>query len=140
MTPLEIYTHQDEVRDNETDLAGVVNNANYFIYMAHTRHKHIHLLGIDFAEMFKSGYMLVVAKAEITYKLPLVAGDQYQVSSKVIVPKPRRMAFEHIITRLNDGKVCATGLITAACVNNETKRPEVPELLIEQLDLTTVRT
>ena len=43
-----------EVRDNELDIQGVVNNANYFIYMAHAR-QYIHEIGLNFAEMAQSG-------------------------------------------------------------------------------------
>ena len=30
-----------EVRDNELDIQGIVNNSNYMIYLAHARHKYI---------------------------------------------------------------------------------------------------
>ena len=43
------YRIEFEVRDNEIDIQGVVNNANYFIYMAHARHKFLsEILKFDF--------------------------------------------------------------------------------------------
>ena len=45
------YRVEFEVRDNEIDIQGVVNNANYFIYMAHARHKFLsEILGNLFCE------------------------------------------------------------------------------------------
>ena len=64
-----------KVRDSEIDLHGIiVNNADYFIYMAHARHKHLKALGIDFAETHSNGYDMVAAEANIKYKTPLKPG------------------------------------------------------------------
>ncbi|MBV8803209.1 MAG: acyl-CoA thioesterase, partial [Gammaproteobacteria bacterium] len=39
------------VRDNEIDMQGIVNNANYFIYFAHARHTFLKEIGVSFAKM-----------------------------------------------------------------------------------------
>ena len=53
------YKIEFEVRDNEVDIQGVVNNANYYIYMAHSRHKFLQdVLKVDFIEMAKANFNL----------------------------------------------------------------------------------
>jgi acyl-CoA thioester hydrolase len=123
----EQYIHEDEVRDNETDLQGIVNNANYFIYMAHTRHKHIKALGIGFADLHNNGYNLVASEANIKYKTPLIAGDKYIVTSKVAPSGKIRLIFEHEILRKSDNRKVAVGTLTATCLSIATGRPKFPD-------------
>ncbi|MCP4179118.1 MAG: acyl-CoA thioesterase [bacterium] len=129
------YDHEDEVRDNETDLQGIVNNSNYFIYMAHTRHKHIKALGIDFADFHNRGYDLVVSEANIKYRTPLVAGDKYLVTSKVVPAGKIRLIFEQEVIRKSDNRKCALGTITATSIFATTGRPKFPDEIIELFNM-----
>jgi len=133
--PTEHFQHDDEVRDNETDSAGIVNNANYYIYMAHCRHKHVKALGIDFGELRRQGYNLVVAEAKIKFKSSLVSGDEYFVTCKVITPQPGRFAFEQDVIRKSDGVLVAKGIISATCILKETGKVEIPKYIKEKLGL-----
>ena len=135
MDPKEVFQREDEVRDNETDSAGIVNNANYYIYMAHCRHKHVKALGIDFAELKRQGYNLVVAEANIKFKNSLVSGDEYRVTCKVITPQPGRFAFEQEVIRKPDNTVAATGIISATCIVEKTGKVEIPEEIKRRLGL-----
>ena len=135
MDPKDIFRHNDEVRDNETDSAGIVNNANYYIYMAHCRHKFVKALGIDFGELRRQGYNLVVAEANIKYKSSLVSGDEYVVTCKVITPQPGRFAFEQEVIRKADNVVAAKGVISAACIVQDTGKVVLPSYIKERLGL-----
>ena len=135
MDPKAVFQREDEVRDNETDSAGIVNNANYYIYMAHCRHKHVKALGIDFAELRRQGYNLVVAEANIKFKNSLVSGDEYWVTCKVITPQPGRFAFEQEVIRKSDNAVAAMGIISATCIVEETGKVEIPEYIKRRLGL-----
>lgn len=73
------YIWESEVRDNEIDVQGIVNNANYFIYMQHARHKHLKSLGLNFEQMHRDGFDLVLVHTEITFKAPLKSGDEFIV-------------------------------------------------------------
>ena len=135
MDPKDVFRHDDEVRDNETDSAGIVNNANYYIYMAHCRHKHVKALGIDFDELKRQGYNLVVAEANIKFKSSLVSGDEYFVTCKVIAPKPGRFAFEQDVVRKSDEVLVAKGIISATCIIQETGKVAIPDYIKERLAL-----
>ena len=123
----EVYTWEGEVRDNETDLQGIVNNANYFIYMAHTRHKHLKMLGVDFAEVAQKGYNLVLVHTDMSFKDSLKSGDRFSVTSKIETKGKIRMAFIQKVIREFDKKVVAEAINTATCIHTQTGRPKFPE-------------
>jgi acyl-CoA thioester hydrolase len=103
--------------------------------MAHCRHKHVKAIGIDFDELKRQGYNLVVAEANIKFKSSLVSGDEYFVTCKVITPKPGRFAFEQNVVRKSDGVVVAKGVISATCIIQETGKVEIPVYIKEKLGL-----
>jgi acyl-CoA thioester hydrolase len=127
----EIYTWEGEVRDNETDLQGIVNNANYFVYMAHTRHKHLKMLGIDFAEVTKRGYNLVLVHTDISFRDSLKSGDLFSVTSKIETQGKVRVAFLQKVIRISDKKVVAEATNTTTCIHAQTGRPRFPEEIRE---------
>ena len=123
----EIYIWESEVKDNETDLQGIVNNSNYFIYMAHTRHKHLKMLGVDFAEVAQQGYNLVLVHTEISFRDSLRSGDLFSVTSKIETKGKVRVVFLQKVIRLSDKKVVAEAKNTTTCIHTQTGRPRFPE-------------
>ncbi len=124
-----IYVHQDEVHDSELDLQGIVNNANYFKYMEHCRHKHIKSLGIDFHDLHKQGYDLLLANAELSFKGSLRSGDQYLVTSRIEYNGKLRFKIYQEVIRKSDNKVIVDAINTATCVEHKTGQPKMPEEL-----------
>ncbi|MBN2689343.1 MAG: acyl-CoA thioesterase [Gammaproteobacteria bacterium] len=133
MTDQQVFIWESEVRDNETDLQGVVNNANYFIYMAHARHKHLQSLGIDFAKMHEEGCDFFLIKSEVNFKAPLQSGDEFVVTSKMQPNGRIRFDFVQDVIRKSDNKVVVSAINTATAVNIETKRPALPDKIKELL-------
>lgn len=129
MNVSEVFSIDGEVRDSELDLQGIVNNSNYFIFMAHARHKHLKALGIDFAKTHEEGHDLVLAEATIKYKTPLKSGDEYAVTSKIVPQGKIRAIMEQEVIRKSDKKVCAIGIFTVTSISTKTLRPEFPEKL-----------
>lgn len=129
MNVCEVFSIDGEVRDSELDLQGIVNNSNYFIFMAHARHKHLKALGIDFAKIHKEGHDLVLAEATIKYRTPLKSGDEYTVTSKIVPQGKIRSIMEQEVIRKSDNKVCAIGIFTVTSISTKTGRPEFPESL-----------
>ena len=116
-----------EVRDNEVDIQGVVNNANYFIYMAHARHKFLHSIGIDFAEMAKNKQNLFLVNTNLEFKRSLLPNDKFYVTCELIPEGSLRFAFEQKIFRLNDDTLIAKAINVGACIDGNTKRPYLPD-------------
>jgi acyl-CoA thioester hydrolase len=127
---MEIFKSYFEVRDNEIDAQGVVNNANYFIYYAHTRHKYLHELGISFAKMAEENQNLFLISSNIEFKKPLRAEDKFYVTCKLVPQESSlRFAFEQEI-RKNDETLISKAINVGVCLNGNNKnRPYVPELI-----------
>jgi len=124
-----VFKWTDEVRDNEVDLQGVVNNANYFIYMAHARHKHLKELGIDFSELHAEGYNLLLFQTNMTFKDSLKSGDTFIVTSQLEAQGRIRLKIIQEVIRETDQRVMTTAEHIGTCVSIKTGRPKFPEIL-----------
>lgn len=135
MTNENIFTWKDDVRDNEVDLQGIVNNSNYFIYMAHARHKHLKQLGIDFAELHQDGYNLVLFQTNMTFKDSLSSGDSFTVTSKLEMDGKIKLKFIQEVIRNSDQKIVTIAEHIGTCVMIATGRPKFPDKLKSALGL-----
>ena len=117
---------EGEVRDNEIDFQGIVNNANYFVYMAFARHKQLQALGIDISQMHDEGFDLVLVHSEIDFRDSLHPWDQYQIISQMKLVGKIRVLFHQQIVRKIDQKLIVTGDNVGVCVNRKTGRPFLP--------------
>lgn len=124
----EIFTLDFKVRDYECDMQGIVNNSVYQNYLEHARHEFLLAKGIDFAELTRQKINLVVLRAELDYKLPLVSGDEFYVD--VVVEQSSRVRFDFLqnIYRKRDQKLMLAAKITGTSVN-ERGRPFVPDVI-----------
>jgi acyl-CoA thioester hydrolase len=124
---VEIFKTHFEVRDNEIDAQGVVNNANYSIYYAHARHKYLHELGVSFAQMAEENQNLFLISSSIEFKKPLRAEDKFYVTCKLVPHESSlRFVFEQEI-RKPDETLISRALNVGVCLNGNNKnRPYVP--------------
>ncbi|MBU1099247.1 MAG: acyl-CoA thioesterase [Bacteroidetes bacterium] len=122
----DIFKVDFKVRDYECDIQGIVNNSVYQNYLEHTRHEYLHHLGIDFAKYALEGINLIVIRAELDYKYPLRAGDEFYVDVKMERVSPIRFAFIQNIYRKSDDKLCVMGRIIGTALNAN-GRPKLPE-------------
>lgn len=116
------------VRDYECDIQSIVNNAVYQNYLEHARHEYLKQVGIDFAELARNGINLVVVRAELDYKLPLMSGDKFLVGLNLQRESKIRFAFHQDIIRLVDKKLMVKGKIIGTALNSK-GRPAIPEEL-----------
>ncbi|MFO1390457.1 acyl-CoA thioesterase [Cellvibrio sp.] len=123
-----IFTLDFKVRDYECDMQGIVNNSVYQNYLEHTRHEFLLSRGVDFAELTRQKINLVVLRAELDYKAPLVSGDEFYVDTVVVQSSRVRFDFLQNIYRKKDHKLMLSGKITGTSLN-ERGRPFVPEVI-----------
>lgn len=121
-----LYKLDFKVRDYECDIQGVVNNSVYQNYLEHTRHEFLLRSGINFAELASRSINLVVVRAELDYKTPLMSGDAFWVGLNIDQSSKVRFEFLQDIYRSTDNKLVLKGKITGTAVN-ERGRPFVPE-------------
>ena len=117
---IEKFHLEMEVRDNELDAQGVVNNANYMIYLSHARHKHGELLGINHNKYIEKNMNLVITSCNMKFKNSLRANDKFSVTSKITAGElPFHWAHVQEIKNLETGKVVLKAIFNATCVNME---------------------
>jgi len=114
-----------DVRDYECDIQGIVNNAVYQNYLEHARHEFLKEVGIDFAELARNGINLVVVRAELDYKQPLMSGDKFRVRLNMERESKIKFAFHQDIIRLSDEKVMVKAKVIGTALNTR-GRPEIP--------------
>ncbi len=124
----DVFTLDFKVRDYECDMQGIVNNSVYQNYLEHTRHEFLLSKGIDFAELTRQKVNLVVLRAELDYKQPLVSGDEFYVDVDVVQSSRVRFDFLQNIYRKHDQKLILAAKITGTSVN-ERGRPFVPDVI-----------
>lgn len=123
-----LFTLDFKVRDYECDMQGIVNNSVYQNYLEHTRHEFLLARGVDFAELARQKINLVVLRAELDYKAPLVSGDEFYVDTLVVQSSRVRFDFLQNIYRKKDSKLMLSGKITGTSLN-ERGRPFVPDVI-----------
>ena len=119
------FSIEMEVRDNELDAQGIVNNSNYMVYLSHARHKHGELLNINHTEFAKRGLNLIVTSCTMKFKNPLLANDVFIVTSKICRGElPYHWSHKQDIKRLSDGKIILKALFNATCANKNENSDE----------------
>lgn len=126
------FSLEMHVRDYECDIQGIVNNGIYQNYLEHARHVYLKQIGVDFAALAKAGINLVVVRAELDYKFPLQAGDDFLVCLNMKRESRVKFAFYQDIYRLPDDKLILNAKIIGTAVN-ASGRPEIPDELEKYL-------
>lgn len=126
------FTLDFKVRDYECDVQGIVNNAVYQNYLEHARHEYLLSRGVNFTELAQAGTDLVVVRAELDYKKPLVSGDEFYVGIGFEPLDRVRFAFNQKIHRRTDDQLCLAARIIGTALNAR-GRPFMPKDLIQRL-------
>lgn len=129
-----IFQQEFQVRDYELDAQGVVNNGTYMNYMEHARHEFLKAIGLNFVQLHNDGIDAMVIKAELEYKYPLRADEEFVIKVNVEQKGALKILFFQDIYRKEDSKLVLKGVVTACCVNNQTGRPCMPEALITKIN------
>lgn len=125
---MENYKIEFEVRDNEIDIQGVVNNSNYYVYLAHARHKYAKEIGISFSKMAEEKQFLFLIESRIEFKKALRSEDKFYVTCKLVPEGTNKFAFEQEIRKLDDGLLIAKAYNICVCIDgNNRNRPYLPD-------------
>lgn len=103
-----------KVRDSECDAQGVVNNANYLVYLEHARHEYLEAAGQRFGDLVARGIFLMVSHMELDFLNPLRGGETFEVRSHVSRKGPRAV-FHQQIVRAQDGAACLSATVDVIC-------------------------
>lgn len=103
-----------KVRDSECDAQGVVNNANYLVYMEHARHEFLETQGVQFSALVRDKVFLMTSHMEIDFLNSLQGGQVFDVACDVS-RQGAKAVFNHRIIRVADAVVCVKAQVDVIC-------------------------
>lgn len=112
------YQYQLDIRVyyEDTDVAGIVYNANFLRFFERARTEWLRQLGINQADMLDTGIGFVIRRVEMDNLLPAKFNQLLTVHCKISQMRRASMTFSQYITN-SDGQTICTGLFTVACVD-----------------------
>ena len=118
------YQYQLNIRVyyEDTDVAGIVYNANFLRFFERARSEWLRELGINQADILDTGVGFVVRRVEMDNLLPAKFNELLSVHCKIRQMRRASMIFDQYITN-GDGKTICTGLFTIACVDLAKMKP-----------------
>ncbi len=92
-----------KVRFYELDAYNHVNNGVYLFYLDHARDEYFEQALAPYAEMRGEAVRYVVARTEVDFLAPAMAGDVLEIAGEVSRFGRTSLTFEHSIVRPRDG-------------------------------------
>ena len=83
--PKEEYNYHSEirVRFGETDLQGVVFNANYLLYVDTAQMDYLRTIGVSYQDMLERGYDIVIVDASVQFLAPAHFDEVLEVYARI---------------------------------------------------------
>lgn len=117
---------QIRVRYAETDMSGIVYNANYLVWFEVARGEFFWQQGMDYARDVEArGYHWPVTEANLRYHAPAFYGDLLTAKAWVGEVKSRAMTIRYEISR--DGKKLCSGFTTHMNIDNQGRPVPFPD-------------
>lgn len=129
-----MFSYRRKIRIQETDAAGVLFFANYFILFHEAFESFLGSLSLDLAKIIHDNkYLLPIAHAEADYTAPLFLGDTIEI--KLSVAQIQKSSFVIISSFIKNNKTCAAVLKTVhVSVNAKTrKKIPLPEIIRDKI-------
>ncbi len=130
------------VEFSDTDLAGIVNYANYFRYMEATEHAFFRSLGFSVAMSPADpplGWPRV--RAECDYRYPLYFEDLVEIHLLVTEKRSKSLSYEFRFRKLNSTPIveAARGRLTVVCVTQQRDRrmaaATIPKSIADRIEV-----
>ena len=119
-----------EVRYAETDQMGVVHHANYVVWFELARTRLCSLTGFHYADIERTGYLLMVTGVEVRYHRPARYGDVVRIACWCERLASRGLRFAYEVR--HGGAKLVTGVTEHVWIERATGRPcRIPEVLRE---------
>lgn len=129
------YSLDIRVYYEDTDVAGIVYNANYLKFFERARTEWFRELGINQDEMIQDGCGFVIRRVEMDNLLPSRFNELLSVHCSIEKLGKASMVFDQQITNQHGQLIC-TGKFTVACVSLAKMKPvKFPANITEVLNI-----
>ena len=120
----------------DTDAGQVVYYANYFRWFESGRREIMRALGINYADLEKSGVITPVVEAHCNYFHPARYDDIVIVGTKVSEVKEKSVKFDYKISRKKDKRLLASGHTVNVFVDRKKmKSMKIPDYIRKKIKI-----
>lgn len=131
------HTSRRRVEWSDTDMAGIVHFARFFVFMETAEHRFREDLGFPLGSDSSNGAALGWPRVSATceYRIPLRFGDEVEIVSRVAEMGTSSLTFA--FTFRQGGRVVAEGRMTSVCCRLEPElRPvPIPEAMADAIEV-----
>jgi acyl-CoA thioester hydrolase len=117
------FCHRLRVRFAETDLQGIVFNANYMVYYDVAWTEYFRAIGVEYKDFLRMGIDAVLARMELEFKSPARFDDVLEIYARVSKMGNSSMSFDFEIYPEGQDRLinCASSLYV--CIDPQTLKP-----------------
>lgn len=119
MKPIKAY--RKRVQYYETDRMGITHNSNYFRWFEEARLDFMDQSGRSYLELEEMGIFMPIVSESARFIAPTRFYDEVMIKSKMTHYNSYKCTVEFEVIRLNDRKLCTTGEVVYAIVNQTGK-------------------
>jgi acyl-CoA thioester hydrolase len=124
------FCHRLRVRFAETDLQGIVFNANYMVYYDVAWTEYFRAIGVEYKDFLRMGVDAVLARIQLEFKSPARFDDLLEIYARVSKMGNSSMTFDFEIYPEGEDRLinCASSLYV--CIDPQMLKPvRIPEEL-----------
>ncbi|MBN1140430.1 MAG: acyl-CoA thioesterase [Deltaproteobacteria bacterium] len=120
------------VRYAETDAQGVAHHANYLTWFEEGRSEFLRQAGMNYSDIERAGFFVVVAHAEIAYRAPAFYEDRVTVTT--VLDKARSRILKFSYRAVNQyGVVLAEGCTVHVVIGPDRRPTSLPPEWLQRL-------
>ena len=102
-------TYDRKIRFSDSDMQGIVFNANYLVYWDDALTDYMDAIGLPWAQLVENGDDMVLARTEIDYKRSAVVGDMVSTSIRATRLGNSSITFEFVSVNRDTAEVLVQG-------------------------------
>lgn len=101
-----------QIRFSDTDAMGVVWHGNYLRFFEDGREAFGEKYGLEYLDVYNSGYFTPIVKTDINYKNSIYYGDQVKMITRYVNNRSAKIVFEYELINIDSGLIIASGSTT----------------------------
>ena len=123
--PKEQYNYKSEmrVRFGETDLQGVVFNANYLLYVDTAQMDYLRTIGVPYFDMLERGYDIVIVDASLQFLAPARFDEVLEVYARIYEIGNSSIKMDYEIYEAQSGRFVARAQTAYVIIDKDSQKP-----------------
>ena len=117
------YKSEMRVRFGETDLQGVVFNANYLLYVDTAQMDYLRTIGVPYFDMLERGYDIVIVDASVQFLAPAHFDEVLHVYARIYQIGNSSIRMDYEIYEAESERFVAKAQTAYVIIDRESQKP-----------------